>query len=144
MDYLKNMDRFHSRCNEALLRENFQNLLKSAKESVQEIEVKDLDLENTLFIDVREPDEILSGVIEAKRVLTIPRGKLEFMYQKIIDSVEDNSIVVCYCLKGARGLLAAKVLNDLGIDAKNLKGGIEEWVKNGGFIRNYLGVFKLI
>jgi len=141
MNKNEQMKHFYSRCDELLLKENLKNLLHKAHQEVDEIEVNDIDLENMVLIDVREEDEFASGIIPANITLTIPRGKIEFATEKIIP-LSDKEIV-CYCLKGARGLLAAKTLNDLGIKAKNLKGGIESWVNNKKTIKNYLGEFIL-
>lgn len=126
-----------------LIQGHLKVLLEKAKKEIQEIEVEDIDLENMVLIDVREADEFASGLIPAVNVFTIPRGKLEFAVDdKLVDI--SNHKVVCYCLKGARGLLGAKTLKDLGFkNVVNLKGGIENWVKSGKCIKNYLGYFSL-
>jgi len=142
MNKNEQMKNYYQRCDELLLKENLKKLLHTAKEEVEEIEINEIDLENIVLIDVREEDEFASGVIPAKTTLTIPRGKIEFVANDKIAPLSEKEIV-CYCLKGARGLLAAKALNDLGIKAKNLKGGIEAWVKEGKTIKNYLGEFIL-
>jgi len=143
MNKQEQLTKYYQRCDDILLKENLKNLLHKAKENVEEIDVEDIDLENMVLIDVREDDEFASGIIPANIVLTIPRGKLEFVANDKILPLSDKEIV-CYCLKGARGLLAAYTLKQLGIQVKNLKGGIEEWVKKGKVIKNYLGEFKII
>ena len=140
MNKTEQLKNYYKRCDELLLKENLKSLLEKAKNEVEEVE--DIDLENVVLIDVREEDEFSSGIIPANIVLTIPRGKIEFVANEKIAPLSDKEIV-CYCLKGARGLLAAKALNDLGIKAKNLKGGIEAWIKKGNSIKNYLGEFRL-
>jgi len=142
MNFNEKMQKYYNRCDEILVKENLKKLLSKAKEEVEEIDVDEVDLENMILIDVREEDEFSSGIIPAKKVLTIPRGKIEFVCNEKILPLA-NKEIVCYCLKGARGLLAAKTLNDLGIKAKNLKGGIEAWVKSKRSIKNYLGEFVL-
>ena len=142
MNKNEQLQKYYQRCDELLLKENLKNLLQQAKSEIEEIEVDGIDLENMILIDVRENDEFASGIIPANIVLTIPRGKIEFVANDKIAPLSDK-IIVCYCLKGARGLLAAKALNDLGIKAKNLKGGIENWVKSKKSIKNYLGEFIL-
>ncbi|NPA11511.1 MAG: rhodanese-like domain-containing protein [Epsilonproteobacteria bacterium] len=142
MNFNEKMSRYYQRCDEILLKENLKSLLKKAKQEVEEIETEDIDLKECVLIDVREEDEFSSGVIPADVVLTIPRGKIEFVANEKVLPYQDKTIV-CYCLKGARGLLAAKALKDLGIEAKNLKGGIEAWVKSKRSIKNYLGEFIL-
>ncbi|EDM23008.1 rhodanese-like domain-containing protein [Caminibacter mediatlanticus] len=137
MNQINNMQKFYNRCDYII--ENLKEYLAEVKSKIKEVEVDDIDLENVVLIDVREEDEFASGIIPANTIFTIPRGKLEFSLQTILPYIDKE--IVCYCLKGARGALATKTLNDLGINAKNLKGGIESWVKAKKPIKNYLGVF---
>ncbi|MFK5975136.1 MAG: rhodanese-like domain-containing protein [Sulfurovum sp.] len=137
------LKKYYKRCDIGRLKGKVKELLKKAKEEIEEMNVEDIDLETMVLIDVRELDEFASGVIPADNVFTIPRGKLEFAVDGKLVDLSDHQ-VVCYCLKGARGLLGAKTLQDLGFsNVSNLKGGIDAWVKSGRGIRNYLGTFKL-
>lgn len=138
------LEKFYARCDIDLLHGRLKELLEKAKTEITEIEVEDIDLDHMVLIDVREADEFASGHIPAKSVFTIPRGKLEFAVDDTLLNLSDHQ-VVCYCLKGARGLLGAKTLKDLGFsNVSNLKGGIENWVKSGMMISNYIGNFKLV
>jgi len=143
MNKTEKLKKYYDRCDMDLLQGHLKELLEKAKEEIEEVEVEDIDLENMVLIDVRELDEFASGVIPAKNVFTIPRGKLEFAVSGKLVDLSDHQ-VVCYCLKGARGLLGAKTLKDLGFsNVSNLKGGIDNWVNSGRSIKNYLGTFKL-
>jgi len=143
MNKTEKLEHYYARCDMDLIQGHLKVLLEKAKEEIQEIEVEDIDLENMVLIDVREADEFASGLIPAVNVFTIPRGKLEFAVDDKLVDISDHQ-VVCYCLKGARGLLGAKTLKDLGFkNVVNLKGGIENWVKSGKCIKNYLGYFSL-
>ena len=143
MNKNEKLERYYARCDIDLLKGHLRELLEKAKEEIEEIGVEDIDLENMVLIDVREADEFASGTIPAANVFTIPRGKLEFAVDDKLVDLSDHQ-VVCYCLKGARGLLGAKTLKDLGFtNVVNLKGGIENWVQSGKMIKNYLGHFKL-
>ncbi len=143
MNKNEKLELYYSRCDIDLLKGHLRELLEKAKKEIEEIKVEDIDLENMVLIDVREADEFASGTIPASTVFTIPRGKLEFAVDDKLINVSDHQ-VVCYCLKGARGLLGAKTLKDLGFsNVAYLKGGIEDWVKSGKSIKNYLGYFKL-
>ncbi len=134
---------YYRRCDMSLIKGHLKELLEKAREEIEEISIEDIDLKNMILIDVREADEFASGTIPAKNVFTIPRGKLEFAVDDKLVNVSNHQ-VVCYCLKGARGLLGAKTLKDLGFtNVANLKGGIESWVQSGRSIKNYLGCFKL-
>ena len=143
MNHNEEMKRYYKRFDIELLKGHLKESLEKAREEIEEISVAEIDLENMVLIDVRESDEFASGVIPAKRVFTIPRGKLEFAVDEKLLSLSDHE-VVCYCLKGARGLLAAKTLKELGFrDVKNLQGGIESWVNAKKTIKNYLGCFRI-
>jgi len=143
MNHNEKMQEYYERCSVDLMKGHLKDLLQKAEKNIQQISVDDIDLENMVLIDVRENDEFASGVIPAKKVFTIPRGKLEFALNEQILELSDHTIV-CYCLKGARGLLAAQTLTDLGLkNVVNLKGGIESWVNENKIIKNYLGSFQL-
>lgn len=143
MNKNEKLEHYYARCDINLLKGHLREMLEKAKEEIEEIDVADIDLQNMILIDVREADEFASGTIPADNVFTIPRGKLEFAVDDKLVDLSDHQ-VVCYCLKGARGLLGAKTLKDLGFtNVLNLKGGIESWVQSGKMIKNYLGQFKL-
>ena len=101
--------------------------------------------DKTILIDVREPEEFASGYISGHIVLTIPRGKLEFMaVDKIAKKYGQDAKIVTYCLKGPRGILAAYQLQKLGFtNVKNLSGGILAWLAKGNTIHSYLGEMLL-
>ena len=132
---------------EVYLSEQFLKLISEASENVEQIEPDELDLDDLsiLLLDVREPEEFASGYINAHTVLTIPRGKLEFMaIDKIAKKYGQDAHIVTYCLKGPRGLLAAYHLQKLGFtNVKNLSGGILGWLEKGNTIHSYLGEMSL-
>lgn len=101
------LEKFYARCDIDLLHGHLKELLEKARTEITEIEVEDIDLDHMVLIDVREADEFASGHIPAKSVFTIPRGKLEFAVDDTLLNLSDRQ-VVCYCLKGARGLLDLK------------------------------------
>ena len=138
------MKEYYKRCDISSIKGHLKESLQKAQQEIKQISVDEVDLENMVFIDVRESDEFASGVIPAKNIFTIPRGKLEFAVDDKLINLSDHTIV-CYCLKGARGLLAAKTLKDLGFEnVVNLKGGIEAWVNAKKEIKNYLGYFRMV
>jgi len=144
MNKNEQMARYYERCDMSLIKGRLKELLKKAEAGIEQIEPEDIDLENMILVDVREEDEFASGVIPAQTVFTIPRGKLEFAVDDKLVDLSDHQ-VVCYCLKGARGLLGAQTLKNLGFNnVVNLKGGIQSWVNSGKAIKNYLGYFIAI
>ena len=140
------LEKYSKRCDEILLSKNLKKLIEEANKEIPQISAKKLDKikQKVIVIDVREPEEFSSGYINAKTVLTIPRGKLEFMaIDKIAKEFGQDAKIVTYCLKGARGSLAALHLKKLGFtDVSNLEGGILAWIQSGKTIKNYLGEFK--
>ncbi len=143
MDHNAHMQRYYERCDMDLIKGRLKTLLLQAQKEIEEIEASALDLEKMVLIDVREADEFASGVIPAQTLFTIPRGKIEFAVDDKLVDLSDHTIV-CYCLKGARGLMAAMTLKKLGFSTVlNLKGGIESWVQEGYPVKNYLGLFTL-
>jgi len=143
MNKNEQMKRYYQRCDMSQIKGHLKELLTKAEREIPQIESSEVDLEKMLFIDVREHDEFASGVIPADTIFTIPRGKLEFAVDDKLLEMSDRKIV-CYCLKGARGLLGAQRLKELGFkDVSNLKGGIEGWIASGEMIKNYLGTFRL-
>ncbi|MBN2815805.1 MAG: rhodanese-like domain-containing protein [Campylobacterales bacterium] len=135
------------KCDEVYLSKQLSGLVEEAKELIEQIKPQELYsiADNTILIDVREPEEFASGYISGHLVLTIPRGKLEFMaIDKIAKIHGQDAKIVTYCLKGPRGLLAAYQLHKLGFtNVKNLDGGILEWLKEGNTIHSYLGELTL-
>ena len=122
-------------------KESYQNvdeLLAQVAPNVTEISVQELhqlfdDGEIIVLIDVREPNEFNPGYIPG--AVNIPRGLIEFNVLK--DEFWENQflypplktdLVVVYCKKGHRGLLAADVLQKFGFkNVKWLKGGFKAW-----------------
>lgn len=95
-----------------------------------------------ILLDVREPNEVTAGQIEADEIMAIPRGLVEFQFPRKVEDLEKN--VVVYCLKGSRGALAAQSLQNLGYkNVHNLDGGILAWVESGNSVSNFFGEFGM-
>ena len=141
------LEQYAKQCDEVFLSDQLKVLLDEANENVEQIEPKDLYIvaKDIILLDIREPEEFASGYINAHAVLTIPRGKLEFMaIEKIAKQFGQDAQIVTYCLKGPRGALAALQLKKMGFtDVKNLKGGITGWLQEGNTIHSYLGEISL-
>ena len=148
---MKNMntklEEYAKKCDEAFLSEHLKALIDEANKTIESIDVEELYVitKDIILVDVREPEEFSSGYINAHTVLTIPRGKLEFMaIDKLAKQFGQDARLVTYCLKGPRGALAALQLKKLGFtNVKNLKGGILEWLAKGNSIHSYLGELTL-
>jgi len=98
---------------------------KSHIKTVNVTEAKSLfDKGGYLFLDVREPNETMMGIIPG--AIQIPRGLLEF---RIANTVEDkNANIVVYCKSGGRSSLAAYTLVRMGYkNAVSMDGGWGAW-----------------
>jgi len=141
------LENYSAVCDELLVKDALKKLIDEAAGAIKHICVNDLkqELQNVVLIDVREPEEFSSGYVKAKEILTIPRGKLEFVaLDKIGKKYGFEQKIVLYCLKGPRGALATMQLQKLGFkNVYNLDGGLLEWLKQGNTIQSYLGELKL-
>ena len=141
------LEQYAKQCDEVFLSEHLKVLIEEAHKNVEQIGPEDLYIvaKDIILLDVREPEEFASGYINAHAVLSIPRGKLEFMaIEKIAKQFGQDAKIVTYCLKGPRGALAALQLQKMGFtDVKNLKGGIMGWLNKGNTIHSYLGEISL-
>jgi rhodanese-related sulfurtransferase len=103
-------------------------------EVANEIESRDV-----LLVDVREPDETVTGVIPG--ALLAPRGMLEFHADAAtpyhLEGFEPTRRIVLYCSAGSRSALAAISLQALGYqDVAHLDGGIARWQEERRPIHN--------
>ena len=111
----------------------FRDLLSQTKSQIREIDTAEGDARrsadpNTVFLDVREPDEFEQGAIPG--ALYIPRGHLE---AQVESRILDKSVpVVVFCAGGVRSAFAAKTLSDLGYtDVVSMDGGFNRWKDQG-------------
>ncbi|RDW13017.1 rhodanese-like domain-containing protein [Paracoccus thiocyanatus] len=87
-----------------------------------------------VMVDIRDPRELdRDGMIPG--AFHAPRGMLEFWidpespYHK--PRFAEGRTYVFYCASGWRSLLAARVAQEMGLDARSLRGGFGEWRKAG-------------
>ncbi len=111
----------------------FRDLLSQTKSQIREIDTAEGDARrsaepNTVFLDVREPDEFEQGAIPG--ALYIPRGHLE---AQVESRIPDKSVpVVVFCAGGVRSAFAAKTLTELGYtDVVSMDGGFNRWKDQG-------------
>ena len=86
-----------------------------------------------LIIDVREPNEHDPGYIPGS--VNVPRGVIEFnvpnkAYWESKDLYEPykTDLIIVYCKKGKRGILAAATLEKMGYtNVKYVVGGFKQW-----------------
>ena len=97
-----------------------------------------------ILLDVRDPNELSAGYIDAGEYMKISRGKLEFAAIKNKRLPQDRTIVV-FCKSGSRGALATQLLREYGYKkVYNLLGGLEGWIEAGFTIETPLGTFRQV
>lgn len=77
-----------------------------------------------LLIDVREPDEFVSG--HARGAVNIPLGTVPDA-----DLPVDGTPVYVICQSGARSARAVQALQQRGVHAINVDGGTSAWLSAG-------------
>ena len=87
-----------------------------------------------VMVDIRDPRELdRDGMIPG--AFHAPRGMLEFWidpespYHK--PRFAEGKTYVFYCASGWRSLLAARLAQEMGLDARSLRGGFGDWRKAG-------------
>lgn len=110
---------------------NVQDRLNTLRREVGEIEparVPGLQARGAALIDVREADEVAAGLAEGAE--PISRGMLDL---RIEQAVPDHArTVLLMCASGARSLLAADALRQLGYaNACSVAGGFTRWREQG-------------
>lgn len=77
--------------------------------------------EKVHMIDVREADEVATGIIPGAE--HIPLGLVEFKYQDL-DKTKEYVII---CRSGGRSGMACQFLEGQGFDVTNMSGGMLDW-----------------
>lgn len=97
------------------------------------IAVTKMNNDDTLVIDIREPNEFIKSHIED--AVNIPLGKLEERLATL-ESHKKHAILVV-CQTGARSVTACKTLSKAGFEhVYNMIGGMQSWEDNKLPIKN--------
>jgi rhodanese-related sulfurtransferase len=97
--------------------------------SFDEISVDDLSQRlqaGARLIDVREPDEYVSGHVPGAR--HVPLGEVP---GRVAECVEGGGTTYLICRSGGRSANACQILADLGHDVVNVSGGTMAWIMSG-------------
>ncbi len=108
-------------------------LLEEYEDEVEEMDVMDLQMdrdmgEDYLVLDVRTPEERSEGYIPDTVYTNF--GTLFFNIEEYVEDQDEKFVVSCQ--SGARSLIAAKLLQDMGYEnVINLEGGFMAWEDAG-------------
>ncbi|MDQ4075926.1 MAG: rhodanese-like domain-containing protein [Chloroflexota bacterium] len=83
------------------------------------------DPEPLFLLDVREQEEWDDAHIEQAILMSL--GQL----QGHITEIPTDREIICICRSGQRSAVATQALERAGYNAKNMKGGMLEWVRRG-------------
>tara|TARA_B000000460_G_C21421446_1_gene351034 strand:- start:182 stop:571 length:390 start_codon:yes stop_codon:yes gene_type:complete len=128
-----------------MLKRGFKALLGQANTEIETVSVEDaktlVNSEDVLFVDVRETQEVqntggLPGHVH------VPRGLLEFLVDPESPmhkpELSSGKRLVVYCASGGRSALAAKTLQDMGVEnVCHIAGGFTAWIEAGGTIKPF-------
>jgi len=115
-----------------------KDFVAEAKARVAEIstaEVVALAGDSVLLLDVREPGEFQGGFLPG--AINVPRGMLEVkadqsMPPHDVRLADRDQAIIVYCASGARSLLAASTLLEMGFtNVKSMAGGFGAWQQAG-------------
>lgn len=112
--------------------QTYQELLAEARNEIPEVDAPALadDLAGAdapIIVDVREQSEWDEGFIPG--AVHVPRGFLE---SRIAGVAKPDQRIVVNCAGGARSLLAAQTLRQMGYsDVSSLAGGFADWKRGG-------------
>jgi len=116
----------------------YKEMLAEADALVQSVSGDEMfarqDDAGVVMVDIRDPRELeREGMIPG--AFHAPRGMLEFWidpespYHK--PRFAEGKTYVFYCASGWRSLLAARVAQEMGLDARSLRGGFGDWKASG-------------
>ena len=97
------------------------NMLRDDVQSVTWNEVGSLDREKNFFLDVRNPEELMLGMLDGAK--NIPLSQL----RERINDIPKNRRVIVYCQTGQRSYFAARILKQHGYQVANLSGGYKTY-----------------
>lgn len=78
-----------------------------------------------VLLDVREDDEWVAG--HAPQAIHVAMSRIGGEYTQL----PTNTPIVCVCHLGGRSSSVAENLRRVGLDARNLSGGMDAWASSG-------------
>ena len=110
-----------------------RQLLEEARAQVEEVSVDEAhrlftDNASTIFLDIRDPEQVAAGYIKGS--VFIRGDEVEMHARHLLPDKE--APVLLYCGEGVRSLFTALTLKEMGYkDVRALAGGFRAWVETG-------------
>jgi NADPH-dependent 2,4-dienoyl-CoA reductase/sulfur reductase-like enzyme/peroxiredoxin family protein/TusA-related sulfurtransferase/rhodanese-related sulfurtransferase len=104
-----------------------ENILNNNETPILVNEIKDLDLNKNLILDVRDQDEIELGMID--NAINIPLNNL----RNNLNKLDKEKTIIVHCAVGLRAHVASRILLQNGFKVNNLLGGYklyDSYIKN--------------
>lgn len=98
------------------------NIMEGLVKTIQWNEVDNLDLNNSIILDVREEIELLTGSIN--NAINIPLGEL----RSRLNELDTDKKIYVTCQVGLRGYIACRILSEHGFDCYNIDGGVKTYL----------------
>jgi NADPH-dependent 2,4-dienoyl-CoA reductase/sulfur reductase-like enzyme/peroxiredoxin family protein/rhodanese-related sulfurtransferase/TusA-related sulfurtransferase len=97
------------------------NMLRGDVKTMEWDDVNQVDPGKTVFLDVRDPEELSLGQLEGS--INIPLGEL----RSRANELPRGKQIAVYCQVGQRGYFATRILDQLGFETVNLNGGYKTY-----------------
>lgn len=102
------------------------SFFKKKYKTITASEFKIINNEEITVIDVRNKNELLSGMIPESIHISL----LNSTFKSKINKLDRSKTYIAYCKSGIRSARACQIMKKLGFeDVYNLKGGIQAWNK---------------
>ncbi|TDT72484.1 NADPH-dependent 2,4-dienoyl-CoA reductase/sulfur reductase-like enzyme [Hypnocyclicus thermotrophus] len=112
-----------------------ENIKNGELKHIEWHELKDLDPDKSVLLDIRTKEENMLGTIPGS--IHIDLNEL----RKNLDKLNKEKEYIVYCAIGVRGFLAYRILVQNGFKARNLNGGYKFWYPTTVEQSN-IGIFK--
>jgi len=107
-----------------------QSCTKSPSITPKEIETQVRE-GSAILVDVREEEEVKLGMAEPAQWMPLSKMKDgDPMWDKFLNELPKDKLVVFYCVSGRRSGIAADKTKTKGFNVANM-GGFKDWVKAG-------------
>lgn len=99
------------------------NILKGDHEIIHSVDLKDIDTDGTVLVDVRDMEDLMRNP-PIEGALHIPLGRL----RKKMEKLDRTKLYITYCEVGTRSYAAHRILTQKGFTSKNLSGGYKTYI----------------